>query len=290
MILEGTGQPLVSIIVITYNSSKYILETLESAKAQTYQNIELIVSDDCSKDNTVEICSNWIEKNKNRFIKTQLITTENNSGITPNCNRGLFAASGQWVKFIAGDDILLDSCIRDNIQCVTMNTSISFLFSKMRYIDKESKTIDKVGNDNEELYQLSPKKQFRKLLIKNWLNAPSALLKRKTLIELKAFDESTKFIEDYPLWLKATRNNFKLFFLSVPTVGYRLHSEAFSQVALSEKIKKELLIIFYKYKLPNISLSNFLYLLYEYLTLIEGKIRLTKYLKKISQLLHFKKV
>ncbi len=56
--------PLVSIIVITYNSSKYVLETLESAKAQTYQNIELIVSDDGSTDNTIEICKIWIEKTR----------------------------------------------------------------------------------------------------------------------------------------------------------------------------------------------------------------------------------
>lgn len=53
--------PLVSVIVITYNSSKYVLETLNSVAAQTYDNIELIISDDCSKDNTVEICRNWLK-------------------------------------------------------------------------------------------------------------------------------------------------------------------------------------------------------------------------------------
>jgi len=286
---ENIEHPIVSIIVITYNSSKYVLETLESAKAQAYQNIELIVSDDCSTDNTVEICRNWIKKNENRFIKTELITNKQNTGITPNCNRGLFVASGQWVKFIAGDDVLLENCISSNIQFVTNNTSISFLFSKMKYIDETSKLVVKVEDDNSELYEFSAKKQFKKLIIRNWLNAPSAFLKKETLIGLKGFDESTKFIEDYPLWLKATKNNFKLFFLSAPTVSYRLHSEAFSQIALSEKIKKELLIVFLKYKFPNISISNFIYLLYEYLTLIEGKIKLTKHLKKISRLLRLRK-
>lgn len=53
--------PLVSVIVITYNSSKYVLETLNSVAAQTYDNIELIISDDCSVDNTVEICRNWLK-------------------------------------------------------------------------------------------------------------------------------------------------------------------------------------------------------------------------------------
>ncbi len=58
--MDKSRETLVSIVVITYNSAKFILETLESSKAQTYKNIELIISDDCSTDNTVEICQQWI--------------------------------------------------------------------------------------------------------------------------------------------------------------------------------------------------------------------------------------
>ena len=56
-------EPLVSICVITYNSSKTVVETLESIKNQSYSNIELVVSDDCSPDNTVELVQQWLEKN-----------------------------------------------------------------------------------------------------------------------------------------------------------------------------------------------------------------------------------
>ena len=52
---------LVSVVVITYNSEKYILETLESIKTQSYKNLELIISDDCSKDDTVMICRDWLD-------------------------------------------------------------------------------------------------------------------------------------------------------------------------------------------------------------------------------------
>jgi len=123
-------QPLVSIIVITYNSSKYVLETLESAKAQTYQNIELIVSDDCSTDNTVEICQEWIAKNKERFVRTELITAEKNTGIPANCNRGVKSVQGEWVKLIAGDDALLPDCIE------------YYLF----YIKKNGSSVNSMGN------------------------------------------------------------------------------------------------------------------------------------------------
>lgn len=67
------NKPLVSIVVTTYNSSKYVLETLESVKAQTYKNIELIISDDYSLDNTVEICKKWITENSDRFVNTKII-------------------------------------------------------------------------------------------------------------------------------------------------------------------------------------------------------------------------
>ena len=56
--------PLISILVISYNSSKFIIDTLESIKKQSYNNIELIVSDDYSTDNTIELVTNWLKLNK----------------------------------------------------------------------------------------------------------------------------------------------------------------------------------------------------------------------------------
>jgi len=78
--------PWVTIIVITYNSSKYIHETLECAKSQTCTNIELIVSDDCSKDTVVDPARNWIDENKERLGRIELITIEKNTGVPAKCN------------------------------------------------------------------------------------------------------------------------------------------------------------------------------------------------------------
>ena len=110
--------PLVSVPVITYNSAKTVIETLDSIKAQTYQNLELIVSDDCSTDNTVEVCQKWIEENKSRFVRTEVVTVEKNTGVAGNLNRAEAACRGEWIKPIAGDDVLLPNCIQDCIDYV----------------------------------------------------------------------------------------------------------------------------------------------------------------------------
>lgn len=76
-------QPLISVVVITYNSSNTIIETLESISRQSYPNIELIISDDCSKDDTVNKAQNWINSNG---VKGLVITAVKNEGIPANVN------------------------------------------------------------------------------------------------------------------------------------------------------------------------------------------------------------
>ncbi len=103
---------LVSVVVITYNSAKYVIETLESVKDQTYKNIELVVADDASTDDTLTLVKQWVDANKGRFSGYKVVESEINTGIAPNLNRGIMAATGAYIKPIAGDDLLLNNCIR----------------------------------------------------------------------------------------------------------------------------------------------------------------------------------
>ena len=121
-------QPLVSVRVVTYNSSKTVEETLDSIYNQTYSNIELIISDDCSKDNTVAICRNWIELHKERFVRTEMITVDKNTGVTGNVNRSEEACKGVWVKGIAGDDVLMPNCIQIYMEYVNNHPETVVLF------------------------------------------------------------------------------------------------------------------------------------------------------------------
>lgn len=220
--------PLVSIIVITYNSSKYVLETLESAKAQTYNNIELIISDDCSTDNTVEICEEWLKENKDRFVRTKLLTVKKNTGIPANCNKGLKAAKGEWIKYIAGDDILLSNCIKDCISFINNNYEISLLFGNVIDFNKYFEKATKIENRLYFKEGIIAEEQYQYLLRGNQGIAPSAIIKKSLIIEVGGFDETFKLIEDYQLWIKIAKKGYKAFSLKNAVVKHRISEHGIS--------------------------------------------------------------
>lgn len=211
--------PLVSIIVVTYNSSEFVLETLESAKAQTYQNIELIVTDDCSTDSTVEICRNWMNENKERFAKTEIITVEINTGISPNCNRGFKAARGEWVKFIAGDDMLINFCIDTFIRFCNKTPKCKIVFGKM--IQLRNGVLAELPKPH--FFDLEKQKQVNQVFKGSGIQSPASLINRSFLQNLGGFDEQYKFIEDLPLWIKIAKTNEKFYFIDEFVIRYRIH-------------------------------------------------------------------
>lgn len=268
--------PLVSIIVITYNSSKFVLETLESAKAQTYRNIELIVSDDCSTDNTVEICRQWVEENNERFARTEIITSEKNTGIAPNCNRGLRKAEGEWVKLIAGDDKLFEHAIFELVSQTKKLNSIDILFCN----------ISINGNRNQistEIISLLSKpkpKQYKILLKRNIFPAPGSFIKKALLNELGGFDERYPLLEDYPFLLKAMKRGADFFYLNLPLIYYRVHHDNTSLGTLSEKYHKSL-YNFYKYAYLKELIKNLLFrtALYYFINMVLIKLVLSQSIK-----------
>ena len=226
---------LVSVVVICYNSEKYIIETLDSIYLQTYRNLELIISDDNSGDDTLVHCQNWLKVNAGRFTRTLVLNSDINTGVTANCNRGLQEAQGEWIKFCAADDTLKPGCINDNILWIENKPEIRVLFSRIEIFkdtfQKENhiKTIPVNPDDPKGIFakDRTPDSQYRMLLVSDRINnTPSVFLHRQTLSDLGGFDERYRMMEDYPLWLKLTKLGQKLYFMDKVTVNYRQHSMA----------------------------------------------------------------
>ena len=94
------SKPLVSVFIVTYNSSDYIIEALDSVRNQTYPNIELVVSDDCSTDNTVPLVKDWMKSYGSCFSRTEIVVAPKNQGIPSNYNRAVNACHGEWLKMM----------------------------------------------------------------------------------------------------------------------------------------------------------------------------------------------
>lgn len=224
---------LVSIVVVTYNNENVILETLESIKNQTYKFIELIVSDDNSKDNTVNIVQSWIENNKNHFYNTNLVTSSKNTGITNNIKRGIIESKGEYIKII-GDDILMPNAIE-----ILVNTYENCHGEKIVWVAKmepfSKENIDLTSNYQflklcSNFLKLSSQKQ-KKILIKNCtISAPVAEFFHKDIIKnYGLFQEGIDHIEDWPCWLTLINNDFEFRELDYTLVRYRVTTQSLTQ-------------------------------------------------------------
>jgi alpha-1,3-rhamnosyltransferase len=233
------------------------METLDSAKAQTYQNIEIIISDDCSTDNTVEICKNWLNYNKDRFVRTELITMKKNTGISPNCNRAYNAANGEWIKGIAGDDILKPNCIEHYVEYVNEYPDRKFLFSKVEIFG--NKKIDhhftedfwKKSYDIFETFT-NARDQYEYLINKgNFVPATGLFINKISWINAGRFDEEILLCEDYPMWIQATAKGYSLTLLPDTLCYYRASDNSVQVSHRSFPLCGELLHLKYFCKIPS---------------------------------------
>lgn len=231
-LVKEENLPLVTVGIVTYNSAKTILETLESAKSQTYQNIELVISDDASTDNTIELCREWIEKNADRFVRTEILTVSVNTGIPGNCNREIAAARGEYLKSIAGDDILLPNCVEDYVAFMQENPEAQIAFSRVKEFCRNASEREffelHPDEKNRAYFKKSAWEQFEAFVKeKFWVPAPSCFVKT-ALLKQNPYNEYYPAMEDLPQWCKLTRAGTRLYFMDKLTVLYRVNSASVS--------------------------------------------------------------
>lgn len=215
----------VSICVITYNSSKTVIETLDSILNQTYgsNNLELIIADDASKDDTNLVIDNWINQHKEKFYRVEFIKHQKNGGVSKNINSAWKFATCEWIKSIAGDDILHCDCILNNVSYVNENNECNIVFSRM---SKFHNTIGDILGDRissiPSFFLMTASEQYKFLQKRSIGSAPSAFIKKKLLESVGFADERFSLIEDFPLWFKVTQEGNKLWYLNKITVYYRI--------------------------------------------------------------------
>ena len=213
---------IISVAVVTYNSSETISETLDSILKQNYgsEYLSLIISDDASKDNTIETVERWLESHGTAFNSVRIVTSEINTGVTQNCNRVWKAVETRWVKSIGGDDLLRENCISCFAEYVSKNPDASAVFSRMQWFGYISKVVPE--KYDIPFFDKNANEQYEYLKFKSFNLAPTSFLDTKVLKAIGYADERFRNIEDLPLWLNFTRNGYKLSFVPEITVDYRV--------------------------------------------------------------------
>lgn len=219
-------QPLVSIIIITYNSSEYVVETLDSALAQTYPNVEIIVTDDCSTDDTVAVCRQWISNHHDSGRHVNLVVAEHNTGVSGNCNRGFQSSHGEWIKVIAGDDMLAPTAIEDYICFVRSYPEVCHMIANSVHFSGHLTDDDLMHPDkiSKFLYRdtFSVKRQYAVISKTFFGSGPTYFIKAEALKQVGGYDERFPMQEDYPLFIKMIGAGYKMMYLDKVTVYKRM--------------------------------------------------------------------
>lgn len=219
---------IVSVVIVAYNSESTIVEALESITNQDYKNLELVVSDDASTDNTFKVARKWCKDNKDRFKNIVLHSNTINKGVSANVNVAVGLSKAKWIKILGADDLLLFDCISNNVDYIVKNNITSVVTSKIKPFRKTKNGKVFIAFDREELNyierlsSLTPQQQYKKLLVRDMLNTPSMFFNRKMYNNIGGCDERIRNIEDWVLKLKITRFGYKIHYLDKETVMYRI--------------------------------------------------------------------
>lgn len=183
-----TNNLKISIITVTYNSSKTILDTVKSLEMQSYQNIEYIIVDGSSSDNTLEIISTYC-------TRVTKVISEPDSGIYDALNKGINAATGDMVGFLHSDDLFAYGDAVKDIVSTIESQGTDAVHADLEYVDKE--------DTNKRIRLWKSSVYLAKKLKRGWMPAhPTFYMKREKYIQYGAFDLTYKIAADYDSLLR----------------------------------------------------------------------------------------
>lgn len=216
---------LFSIILLHYNQPNYIYEAINSILNQTYDNIELIICDDCSKFNSKEIKKYIKDNNKGNIKKLEFIINEKNLGTVKTVNKALKTFTGDYVLIFAADDCLHNDKVIETFEYEFRLHDLSNIisFQALMYDHELNKNSGGYVDLDRALLlnDLGAEAQFKELSCKCIYAAGSTAYRRIVFEENGLIDEKYRLIEDLSYWLKLTRNGNDIYFYNYIGLKHR---------------------------------------------------------------------
>lgn len=192
--------PLVSIICLSYNHEDYVVEALNSVINQTYPNIELLIADDCSTDNSVEKIQNWLQ----HYPKVHFSANEKNLGNTKTFNQLAKKATGEYIIDLAADDVLLPNCVEKQIEIFQKSKykNLGIVYGNIIEINQDGTFLRNYYTELDEpksgdIYSMVIGRTTK-------ICSVSSMVKKSVFEQLGYYDEELAY-EDLDLWIRASR-------------------------------------------------------------------------------------
>ena len=210
---------LVSVITPVYNCEKYLERTLNSVFSQTYKNIEIVLVDDQSTDNSVNI----IKKFQNTHPEIVYYLQPQNMGAGHARNKALELARGQYVAFLDSDDVWKSDKIEKQVNLLN-DKNAGFCFTAIEMIDGEDKIIKGKRKVKEEI-------DYKFLLSNTMIPTSGVMVDRKIKGDFRM--HIRRGGQDYATWLRLLRDGSKAYGINEALVGYRIDGESLSSNKLN---------------------------------------------------------
>ena len=204
------NEPLISVIMPAYNAERYIKESIASVLSQTYQNLELIIVNDCSSDKTLEIIESIVEKDK----RVVFLNNTTNLGCADSRNIALQVAKGEYIAFCDSDDIWEKEKIQKQLNHIRTQ-NVDMVFTAYEMIDGESKFIKR--------RKIKEKVSMDSLLRENFIIFSTTLFKNKGKDNIR-FNRHW-FHEDYVFLLECLQKGLEFYGVDECLVKYRVHNQ-----------------------------------------------------------------
>ncbi len=210
--LTMSHQDLVSVIIPTYNRANYLVESLESVLAQTYRNLEVIVVNDGSTDET--------KTKLEPFLGRISYSEKSNGGKSSALNLGLKHVSGNYVWVFDDDDVALPELVESHISVFELQPEVGFVYSGYAFFegndaDNVIETVEATAHPEAEM--------LGQLLSGNFISGVSVVVRKACYDRVGIYDERLIRAQDYDMWIRLARAGYKAGVLRQPLVRVRKH-------------------------------------------------------------------
>lgn len=223
-----SGQPLVSVVIPTYNYGRYVAEAVESALGQTYPSVEVIVVDDGSTDDTRQRLAPYVAGSAlQRLLGTKppvRLVRQANRGAPAALNRGIRLARGEWIAWLSADDTFLPTKLQEQVAYAVQHPEERVIYTDWYLVDAAGRVTTTVRSLQFTYHEQLVRALFGACVI----NGSTTLIHRTCFEQDGLFAEDLPQAHDWDLWLRLARD-FHFGYVAKPLVKYRWHGANLSR-------------------------------------------------------------